>query len=121
MKAELNEQLKSKYPKILTGGRFRTFELGDGWYELLDEALGKIQARVDESGCQQVVADQIKEKFGTLRFYKSGGDSTCREFITEAEGKSAKTCDTCGKAGGMVRGSWIRVACPDHVERPVRN
>lgn len=121
MKAELNEQLKSKYPKILTGGRFRYFEVGDGWYELLDEALGKIQSRVDESGCPQVVADQIKEKFGTLRFYKSGGDDACKEFITEAEGKSAKTCDTCGKPGAMVRGSWIRVACQDHVEPPARN
>lgn len=121
MKSELNELLKSKYPKILTAGRFRCFEVGDGWYELLDEALGKIQARVDQSGCSQVVADQIKEKFGTLRFYKSGGDEICREFITEAEGKSGKTCDTCGKPGSVVRGSWIRVACQDHVEPPARN
>lgn len=120
MKAELNQQLQSKYPEILTGGRFRHFEVGDGWYELLDEALGKIQSRVDESGCTQVVADQIKEKFGTLRFYKSGGDEVCRDFITEAEAKSAKTCDTCGMPGEMVRSSWIRVACQEHVEPTAR-
>lgn len=104
MRPELNQQLKDKYPKIISGGRFRCFEVGDGWYQLLDEALGKLQTRVDESGCTQLEAVQIKEKFGTLRFYKSGGDEVCNMIIAEAEAKSAKTCGTCGEPGGKGSG-----------------
>ena len=45
-------------------------ECADGWYDLLDETCAKIQAVYDEHGSKpDIIIDQIKEKYGTLRFY----------------------------------------------------
>ena len=42
----------------------------DGWYGLLDEICMKIQAAYVENGSEpDIKIDQIKEKYGTLRFY----------------------------------------------------
>jgi hypothetical protein len=64
----------------------------------------------------QVVAVQIKEKFGTLRFYYEGGDEYIQGLVRMAESMSAVTCETCG-APGKTRGpGWIRTLCDFHEE-----
>ena len=46
------------------------YECGDGWYELLRGLCGQIVSAYEEAGQPvDIVIDQIKEKFGTLRFY----------------------------------------------------
>ena len=67
--------------------------------------------------CPQVVATQVKEKFGTLRFYYSGGDDYCRGVESMADSMTAVTCETCGKPGKMRRGGWIRTLCDEHAEK----
>jgi hypothetical protein len=67
--------------------------------------------------CPQVVASQVKEKFGTLRFYYGGGDSYCRGVESMADAMSAVTCETCGNPGKMRRGGWIRTLCDEHAEQ----
>lgn len=62
----------------------------------------------------QVVATQVKEKFGTLRFYYDGGDDVIRGLVGMAERLSGKTCEHCGATDDSVkRGgkSWISVRC----------
>ena len=49
------------------------------------------------------MADQVKEKFGTLRFYYTGGDDRIDGMVRMAESMSAVTCETCG-APGKLRG-----------------
>jgi hypothetical protein len=44
----------------------------------------------------QVVAKQIKEKFGTLRFYYDGGDEFIRGLDSMAASMSSVTCEVCG-------------------------
>ena len=62
----------------------------------------------------QVTLDQVKEKFGTLRFYYSGGDDYIRGLVSMAESMSGVTCETCGKPGTSTGGGWIKTACKEH-------
>lgn len=76
MKKELEEQLVKLHPEILRdyGGDMRHtcmawgLACGDGWYDLLSDLFKTIDKLV--AGKKAVViADQVKEKFGGLRFY----------------------------------------------------
>lgn len=44
-------------------------------------------------------ASQVKEKFGTLRFYMDYATDEMYKLIEEAEAKSAITCELCGAFG----------------------
>ncbi|MBC8736383.1 hypothetical protein F6X40_05975 [Paraburkholderia sp. UCT31] len=62
----------------------------------------------------QVVATQVKEKFGTLRFYASGHNSAQDGMIELAEMLSARLCELCGNRGRLYRDEWIiRTRCPN--------
>jgi len=63
----------------------------------------------------QLVADQVKEKFGTLRFYYHGGDEYCRSIISFAESLSSRICEVCGRTDELVAThgrNWVRTTCP---------
>jgi hypothetical protein len=62
----------------------------------------------------QVTLDQVKEKFGTLRFYYTGGDDYIRGMVTMAESMSGVTCEECGKPGTQTPGGWIKTVCVEH-------
>jgi cell division ATPase FtsA len=62
----------------------------------------------------QVTLDQVKEKFGTLRFYYTGGDDYISGLVSMAESMSGVLCETCGKPGTSTRGGWIKTACKEH-------
>jgi hypothetical protein len=62
----------------------------------------------------QVTLDQVKEKFGTLRFYYSGGDDYISGLVSMAESMSGVTCEECGKPGTSTGGGWIKTACKEH-------
>ena len=76
--------------------------------ELIDLPLREIKE------CPQVTLDQVKEKFGTLRFYYSGGDDYISGLVSMAESMSGVTCETCGKPGTQTSGGWIKTACVEH-------
>lgn len=63
---------------------------------------------------QQVVAKQIKEKFGTLTFYYSGGDAYIRGCVSMASCLSNYVCERCGISNDTVSKTdsyWIRTLC----------
>jgi hypothetical protein len=66
--------------------------------------------------CPQVIASQVKEKFGTLRFYTYGGDDYCHGVIDMAEYMSGRTCEECGTPGKRTSGGWISTLCEKHAE-----
>lgn len=72
------------------------FECSGGWYPLLRECCEAIVARYAEDGIGveeiDFVPEQIKEKFGTLRFYYSYTDAPCKiaAFDNLATGKSIR-------------------------------
>jgi hypothetical protein len=59
----------------------------------------------------QVTLDQVKEKFGTLRFYYTGGDEYISGMVTMAEAMSGTTCESCGNPGERTGGGWIKTVC----------
>jgi hypothetical protein len=65
----------------------------------------------------QVVAVQVKEKFGGLRFYTQGGDDVIFGMIRVAESMAIRTCEECGNPGHTrVDGGWHRTLCDTHAE-----
>jgi hypothetical protein len=107
-----------KYPWPIQYG----FECGDGWVDLLMSLSLKIevelQAALAAGKRRQDLqcADQVKEKFGKLRFYLRSGrkvPSTWRVWIDEAAMASGKTCERCGTAGRMHRrAGFLQTLCP---------
>ena len=63
---------------------------------------------------QQVVAVQVKEKFGTLRFYYSGGNEYVSGLVAMAESMSGVTCEMCGTPGRLQGRGWVKTLCEQH-------
>lgn len=101
------------------------FECGDGWYELLKEACFALEPLIvaqkvkDPEGWEYGYyrASQIKEKFGTLRFYLTGGTDEMYAITDRAEKQSETTCETCGKKGKLRGQGWLYTACAQHTKR----
>lgn len=55
---------------------------------------------------------QVKEKFGTLRFYCPENDAIYR-YVCLAERLSAVTCEDYGKPGIAIDSGWIRTQCEE--------
>ena len=82
MTEKLQNKLYKKFNKIFTRKELSLqwgFECDDGWYELIYGLCEKVQAYVDGVKCQQVIALQVKEKFGSLRFYFTFGTDLTNE------------------------------------------
>lgn len=127
MSPELDKKLCEKYPKIFAdrdGHPMRTamcwgFECGDGWYDLIDRLCGWLQFNTDRNGhlpkyANQVVAVQVKEKFGGLRFYVNNASDVQDGAISFAESMSYRICDVCGAPGKPNKEGWIRTRCEAH-------
>jgi hypothetical protein len=103
---------KSKLTKYFTYGEVpdtRTFEN-------VEFEIKRNQPRKLPDLVQQVVASQVKEKYGTLRFYYDGGDERISGMVTLAEGMSAVTCEQCGSPGKIRNGGWIQTLCETHYQ-----
>jgi hypothetical protein len=62
----------------------------------------------------QVVVEQIKEKFGGLRFYYQGGDEQVHGMVRMAEAWAGIACEDCGGIGKRRGGGWVRTLCDTH-------
>lgn len=91
----------------------------NSWTNELREGIidGSLQLREIVPEVQQVALDQVKEKFGTLRFYYTGGDEHISGMVRMAESMSAVTCEDCGAPGKSRNGGWIRTLCDIHEEK----
>lgn len=121
---------------------------GDGWFFLLDRLCESItnhikqqHERVDlyekweqedkikgkktkkrpesaEEKIHQVHFNQVKEKFGALRIYHSGGDEAIQQMIDYTEYLSMYICEDCGVFGfgvGRNQKGWIHSTCKNCV------
>jgi hypothetical protein len=96
------------------------FECGDGWYMLLEQLLYSIEWHLDPEHSWPKKEripfhiDQIKEKFGGLRFYYSGGDEIVRGMVSFAESLSYHICEHCGSTKNVTQTEgWIKTLCED--------
>lgn len=96
-------------------------DTGPGWYQIIYDLSAKLEQIIltlPESVRHDVHADQVKEKFGGLRFYMSLWNAEIQAAIKEAEAKCWKTCESCGQPGGLCGQSpeWLYVACKAHAK-----
>lgn len=104
--------------KAITGD-FSTYSRLNAWMKKsIDDELSdpEPQLKTVPAICEQVVAIQVKEKFGTLRFYYYGGDDIVQAYVNMAESMSSVTCETCGSPGITRSGGWIQALCDIHGE-----
>lgn len=124
MNLELENKLFNKYPKIFVGKDLPIdeslmsfgIECGDGWYWLIDNLCESIQNYIDNNfhlNISQVIATQIKEKFGGLRFYYSNGNDLIDGMVWFAENLSYKICEVCGSTKNVSQNDigWIYTRC----------
>ncbi len=102
---EINERVKN--------GMGCGSHIGEGWFDIvrvLDASITKLYP--------DYVVDQVKEKFGGLRYYigsvpKEHFDEVYK-LIHAAEAKSEKTCDVCGETGELSNNGWFVTRCEKH-------
>lgn len=138
MDAELQDKLYQKYPDLFSNSNKSPMEscmcwgieCNNGWYELLGSVCWRISQHErnienhrkylekndpeklkDQPEYFPVKFDQIKEKYGGLRIYFSGGDDYVEGVIGMAEEYSYKVCEKCGNAGKPNKGGWITTLC----------
>jgi hypothetical protein len=88
------------------------FSHGDGWFNIIKNLVEDLSKIDDELKSIKVI--QIKEKFGTLRFYVE-----CDKFIwkqvqdriAKTDIESETTCEICGKTGVLTTKGWWSVRC----------
>lgn len=129
MDKKLQEKLYKKYPKIFVQkDKPMTetcmcwgFECGDGWYDLIDMLCGIIQWDIDNNGHPQIEATQVKEKYGTLRFYTNGQNDRQTGYINFAEYLSGFICEGCGSNDKVTRTKgWIVTLCPKCMKKYIK-
>ncbi len=89
------------------------FETNNGWYNLLDKLSKKISEHLKKNPIEGFYVQQVKEKFGGLRYYTSSYDEVIEKMITEAEHEADDTCEKCGSREDVKRrgGGWIVTWC----------
>jgi hypothetical protein len=117
---KLEKLLINKYPKFfrdMYGDMTKTCmhwgcDVGAGWFGIIDRTCKKIKKIVKSNPQFDFYFLQVKEKFGGLRLYSTGGNLEIGKLIQQAEDESYKTCEECGtKKDVLSEGSWIRTLC----------
>ena len=131
MKPELDQQLVKDFP-ILYQQRYNYmsttamrwgFSCDDGWEPLIRRLSEKLETWNNKHLNSPTVATQVKEKFGTLRFYVSHQGEISKEdyryltnLINDAENESGVTCEKCGKPGKLRETGWLLTLCDECFE-----
>jgi hypothetical protein len=112
------KRMEKSYPKMFQG-KYGGFAVGKGWYPILERLCANIQQHIEWANREsevvpQVVVEQIKEKFGGLRFYYQGGDEQVHGMVRMAEAWAGIACEDCGGIGKRRGGGWVRTLCDTH-------
>lgn len=114
------------------------FLVHDGWFDLVYKLSADIEtearkAGLDPSSDSWPAALQVKEKYGSLKFYCAVGEqeselqleqrgallslrplpnnAAIRTLIIEAEKQSLTICEVCGAPASLREDGWWRVTC----------
>jgi hypothetical protein len=126
MRKELQNKLYKKYPKIFAQHKLPItqtamsfgFECGDGWYNIIDMLCQLLQSDIDNNNHEQIEAVQVKEKYGTLRFYVNHCNTKQEGMIDFAEYLSAFICEECASNKNVKQTkNWIYTRCSDCMKK----
>lgn len=121
MTPERSQELVALFPDLFSDVYHKLpyamfgFECGDGWFELLKDLILDLKQIVPiwkEGDEYHYNVAQVKEKYGTLRFYMNFETEAMTHLIREAEKRSAQACEECGDSGELwQKGMWIYTRC----------
>lgn len=121
MNEENTRFLIERYPELYEDCHY--FDCGDGWFDIIKDLslaidlISKIRApRANTIGLSPY-ALQVKEKYGTLRYYICGANEEMLNQIEKAEARSAETCEICGSIGKVMGDGWLKTRCDYHKDR----
>lgn len=84
--------------------------IGKGWHEIVKSLINDLF----ELGWNGTLI-QVKEKYGTLRFYIGTSTEEMENRIEQAWKQSSITCDVCGKPGEVrTNRNWVMTRCNEH-------
>lgn len=118
----LNQENKDKLNQLEIFKDKVDFQFHDGWTDLIYELGTNITELCKLTNCELPHMQQIKTKFGTLRFYCNTLNSEYPKVVEKcinllvksAQDKSSTMCEYCGKRGELrTTGLWF-TACEDH-------
>ena len=124
-----DQLLCEKFPRLYRNryGDMRTtamcwgFEVGPGWMKLiydlseeLEKEIIKLEKKWTKEDLENVCAFQVKEKYGTLRYYMDRSTDEMYWLISEYESKSSTICEQCGEPGKLRGSYWLYTACDKH-------
>lgn len=140
MNKDTQQLLYDKYSKIfaqkdLPKGKSNMYygvSCGDGWYDILDVLCGQIKNNTESFAGFEIKfeACQIKEKFGSLRFYydlqfennfpeliELRIKAKISGLVEMAEAISHHICEGCGAPGYKNTERWIKTMCDNCHEK----
>jgi NAD-dependent SIR2 family protein deacetylase len=107
MQIELQKQLLESFKFYETD-----IACGNGWYELLWNLSQNIDAYLTKNKIKNFKVIQVKEKFGSLRFYTEPYIEELDSLITQAENQSVYICENCGAQGRQYNiNGWVTTIC----------
>lgn len=123
------EEVAKDYPQVFQAGHPRCgFGVGRGWEALIRELCQGIEDLLPKE--HNFSVQQVKEKFGGLRFYTFSPElpeetrDKIDKLISLAESRSFGACEVCGAPGerdqGGFRFGWIKTLCPEHIKERSR-
>jgi len=91
--------------------------VGEGWHQL----LRNLELQLNDLD-PDFTLQQVKEKFGGLRYYAQSDAEGFHEAIAIAEEASTKLCEVCGKRAETrsIHGWWKTLCDIHHAEREAR-
>ena len=106
------DELVKKYPFISN----TIWEVPIGWEnsfipDMCEEILQELEKNGIDPKDYEVI--QVKEKFGSLRWYYSNGLKSIDEIINRYTLISETTCCGCGKPATLISKGWICPWCDD--------
>lgn len=129
------EDIEARYPRVFGSGTKVDdpqrsvgtvyWEFGYGWDGLIENLAAAIDREIERDpslaqGDTPFQILQMKEKFGTLRFYYAGGNDRIRGLVDMTENLSGSVCEICGTLGTLCKrknGTWIKTLCEDCATR----
>ena len=130
MREELDKKLVEDFP-LLYADRYGDMREtcmvfgfpGNGWEPIIRRLSEKLERLLadwirdnPDKDDQHPRAAQVKEKFGTLRFYMASSLPGMDKAIAIAEAESEVTCEYCGKPGEIRVGGWLKTLCDECAE-----
>jgi len=121
MNPENTEKLLTTYPLLYRELRDRSFDCGDGWFDLVWQVSAEIESAAQLEGILKTAeawpsVGILKQKFGALRVQFDGRVSEAIEAVAaKAYERSMVICELCGAPAQLDRerelGKWEEALC----------